>query len=423
LSRQPCRPVQEGKQSGLFYGYIIVLVSFLIFLVSWGAQYSFGVFFKPVLNEFGWTRAATSGAYSLNMAFMGAFGLLAGRLCDRFGPRLVMTGCGLLLGVGYLLMSRVTAIWQIYLFYGVFVGIGMSGSFVPLLSTVARWFIRRRALASGIVVSGVGVGMLVMPLLANLLISKYNWQTSYAIFGLLAIAIIAAAAQFLRRPPGQSPFPAPEAKSARADIANWQVEGLSFREALRTRQLWTITAMYFFFVFGQQIVLVHIVAHATDIGIAAVSAAAILSVIGAVSIGGKLFMGSLGDRTGNKRIMTVAYLLLALSFLWLSFAGEMWMLYLFAGVFGLSYAGFAAVQSPLAADFFGLKSHGVIFGLVSAITSAGGALGSFVAGRIFDVTGSYQWAFILGALLGLVSLTLSIVLKGSQSQNRAGEKA
>jgi MFS family permease len=413
----------EGKQPGFFYGYTIILVSFLIFMVSWGSQYSFGVFFKPVLNEFGWTRAATSGAYSLNMVLMGGFGLLAGRLCDKFGPCLVMTACGLLLGLGYLLMSRVTDIWQIYVFYGVLVGIGMSGSFVPLLSTVARWFVRRRALASGIVVSGVGVGMLIMPLLANLLISNYSWQTSYFIFGLIIIVLIGVTAQFLRRPPGQGPLPAGKVQAAPASSSNLQVQGLSLREAIHTRQLWTICVMYFFFVFGQQIILVHIVAHATDIGVTAATAATLLSVIGVVSIGGKLLMGSLGDRIGNKRIMTFAYLMIALSFVWLRLAGEMWMLYLFAVIFGLSYAGFAAVQSPLAADFFGLRSHGVIFGLVSAITSAGGALGSFVAGRIFDISGSYYWAFILGAILSVVSLILSILLKPARRKIEALQKA
>lgn len=175
-------------------------------MISWGSIYSFGVFFKPVLTEFGWSRASTSGAQSLNLVLMGGFGILAGKLSDRFGTRLVLTVCGFLLGLGYLLMSRVGAIWQIYLFHGVLVGIGMSGTFVPLMSATARWFIRRRGLTSGIVASGIGIGMIMMPLVANLLISKYSWRTSYFILGLIALVLITTLAQFLRRAPSQ-PMP------------------------------------------------------------------------------------------------------------------------------------------------------------------------------------------------------------------------
>jgi MFS family permease len=401
----------QEKPPRLFYGYTIILVSFFILMISWGSIYSFGVFFKPVLTEFGWTRAATSGAQSLNLVLMGGFGILAGRLCDRFGTRLVLTVCGLFLGIGYLLMSQVSAIWQIYLFYGVLVGTGMSGTFVPLMSTTARWFVKRRGLTSGIVASGIGIGMIMMPLIANLLISNYSWRTSYLILGSIALVLITVLAQFLRSAPSQNSPLNRNGAPAPTEHPNLQVQGLSLGEACHTRQFWTIVAMSFLFVFGQQTVMVHIVAHATDIGISTMAATTILSVIGVVSIGGKLAMGIIGDRIGNRNIMILVFILISLGFLWLTFSAELWMLYLFAAVFGLSYGGFATVQSPLVADCFGLKAHGVLFGAVSFATSSGGAVGSLVAGRIFDISGSYQWAFILCIILGLASLILSISLK------------
>ena len=116
-------------------------------MMVYGAQYSFGVFFKPLLAEFGWTRAVTSGVYSLYMVLQGFLGIIAGRLTDRFGSRLVVTVCGLFLGAGYLLMSQIGAVWQIYLFYGILASIGAAGGWVPLLSTVARWFVKGRGLA------------------------------------------------------------------------------------------------------------------------------------------------------------------------------------------------------------------------------------------------------------------------------------
>ena len=401
----------QEKAPRFSYGYAIVLVSFFILMISWGSIYSFGVFFKPVLTEFGWSRAATSGAQSLNLVLNGGFGILAGRLSDRFGTRPVLTACGLLLGLGYLLMSTVGSIWQIYFFYGVLVGIGMSGTFVPLMSTTARWFISRRGLTSGIVASGIGVGIIMMPIIANLLIATFSWRTSYLILGSIAVVLISMLAQFLRPAPSQSSPTAGLDNPMPSGRPNIQVQGHSFAEASHTPQFWIIIAMSFFFVFGQQTVTVHIVAHATDIGISAIVATTILSVIGIVSIGGKVVMGIMGDRIGNRSVMIIVFVLISLGFLWLVFAGELWRLYLFAAIFGLSYGGFATVQSPLVADCFGLKAHGVLFGVISFATSSGGAVGSLVAGRIFDISGNYQWAFILCAILGTASLILSISLK------------
>ncbi len=180
LTQQTVLSDAEAKKPAFFYGYIIVLSGLIIALVVWGSQYSYGVFFKPLLAEFGWTRAATSGAYSLNLVLQGVFGFIAGRLCDRFGPRGVVTICGVLLGVGYLLMSQVQAIWHIYLFFGILISAGTCG-FVPIMSTAVRWFVKRRGLMSGIIMAGTGVGITAVPPLANMLIASYDWRTAYSI--------------------------------------------------------------------------------------------------------------------------------------------------------------------------------------------------------------------------------------------------
>ena len=139
----------EKVKPKFFYGYVVVLASFFILLITWGTIYTFGVFLKPLLAEFGWTRAETSGAYSLYMVLHGVLYIVTGRLNDRFGPRMLMTACGLLLGLGYFLMAYISAIWHLYLFYGVIIGIAMSAGFVPLVSTIVRWFVKRRALMTG----------------------------------------------------------------------------------------------------------------------------------------------------------------------------------------------------------------------------------------------------------------------------------
>ena len=135
--------MSAGSKPGIFYGYVITLCSFLILMIMWGSQYCFGVFFKPMLNEFGLSRAVLSGAYSLNLAVQAVSGILAGKLSDRYGPRLVVTVCGSCLGISYLLMSQVQMAWQIYAFFGILSSIGVAGSWVPLVSTIARWFFTR----------------------------------------------------------------------------------------------------------------------------------------------------------------------------------------------------------------------------------------------------------------------------------------
>jgi MFS family permease len=416
LTSQKSLSSSERNKSGFFYGYIVVLAASLIMLVSWGTQYSFGVFFKPVLNEFGWSRAVTSGAYSLNMIINGVFCFISGRLADRFGPRIVITVGACFIGLGYLLMLTVHSEWQYYLYYGILLSIGMGCMAVPLLSNVARWFTKGRGLASGIVVAGIGIGIIIMPQVANKLISTIDWRTSFLIIGIAALILIIAFAQLLRRPPDQNHLSSENAgKTAKPDI---QVQGLSSSEAMRTRACWIIFLMSAFLCVSIQTVMVHIVAHATDIGFSATTAATILSAVGLVSVIGKISMGSLGDRIGNRNAMLIVSTLMALAFLWIRFTGELWTLYLFGVIFGFAYAGLSAVQSPLVADYFGLKAHGTILGLAQVGGAIGGALGSFLSGFIFDITGSYEWAFIMCALTGIASLVIALLMKPVYKSDR-----
>ena len=179
----------NDKHPRFFYGYIIVFSAFLIMTFTMGTILSYGVFFKPLSAEFGWTRATTSGAQSLLFLLIGGLGILAGRLSDRYSPKIVIMIYGLLFASGYLLMSQVSTIWQLYLFYGI-VGVGSSGTMIPAISAVTRWFVKRRGLMTGIAMAGVGLGTMIKPPLANLLISSYGWRNSYVIFGVIVIVSI-----------------------------------------------------------------------------------------------------------------------------------------------------------------------------------------------------------------------------------------
>jgi MFS family permease len=402
---------QPRKTSRFYYGYIVILAAFIIMLVSWGLYITFGIFFDPLLDQFGWSKAVLSGAYSFCTIFHGVLGIAMGGLNDRFGPRIVVTFCGFFLGLGYLLMSQVNNVWQLYLYYGVIIGIGMSGLWVPLLSSVARWFVVRRSLMTGIVISGLTIGQLIAPPVISRLILAYDWRLSYVILGGVALISVMTAAQFMRRDPAGT--------GKLSDGANQENQGLksdpqdySLREAVHTAQFWIAIIVLFCFGYAAFTITVHIVSHAGELGISEVNAANILAINGGIGIIGNFVLGGIvGDRIGNRKAFIIGFVLATVSLFWLVFARELWVLYLFAIVFGLALGSMGTSESPLIARLFGLSSHGLIYGVIGLGFTAGGAVGPVVSGYIFDVTESYQLAFWICAAFGVIGLILTAMLR------------
>jgi MFS family permease len=401
-------PTALPKQK-LYYGYIIVIASTLILVGALGIHYAFGVFFKPLLADFGWSRAVTSGAVSLSWIVQGFASIALGALNDKLGPRLVLCLGGIILAAGYLLMSQVNSLWQLYLFYGVLVGGGLGGVYVPLVSTVVKWFVVRRSAMTGIVVSGIGIGTLIAPLVANWLISAYDWRIAYKILGAAVLIIVLSAAQVLKRAPIKDQMPLSE-RSESITVS----EGISYKDAIRTRQFWMVFSLFLCFGICLYVVLVHIVPFATDLNINSISAAGVLSAIGGVSILGKVIFGKVGDRIGNRGVYIICFVIMIISMLLLAVSGSIWMLYIFAIIFGFAYAGCAAAQSPLVAYMFGLRAHGIILGSLNSGFTLGAAIGPFMAGYIFDTTDSYAWAFVISAAIAGAGLIITISLKPAQ---------
>jgi MFS family permease len=407
------RPAHTSKPK-YFYGYVIVIAAFITMAVMWGTFHAFGIFFNPMLAEFGWTRAMTSGAFSLSLLISGVSAIVMGRLTDKLGPKLVTMLCGVAIGLGYLLISQVTAIWQLYLLYGIVIGIAMGGSWVPFMSTVVRWFVARRSMVTGIVLAGLGIGGLIGPPLASWLISLYDWRTSYIIIGIVSLVIVILAALFLKRDPaqmGQLPYGADKQAEPGPMADN---EGLSFREALRTRRFWMFSGALFCFGFSLYVIMVHLAPHAIDLKISDFSAANILALIGGLGIVGMIVLGNAADRIGNRLTFIICFILMAAPLLWLIVAEKEWMLYAFAAIFGFGHGGFASSESPLAAKLFGLRAHGSILGTAVLGFSIGAAIGPVVAGYAFDLAGSYQLAFLLCAIVCIIGIVLSITLKSDK---------
>ncbi len=386
--------------------------SFIIQAVSVGAMFTYGVFFKDFQADFGWSRAAISGASSLAFLTMGLIGVIAGKLNDRIGPKVIIVASGISLGIGYLLMSRLQALWQLYLIYGVLVGIGFSTHDVITLSTVARWFTRRRGMMSGIVKVGTGAGQFLVPLIATLLLAAYGWRNSYIIIGTAALLIFVTVAQVLSRDPQGIGLLPDGDKTESGDNGNGsQIESVTLRAAARTRQFWTICIAEFAIFFCLLTIIVHIVPHAMDLGLKPPIAVGVLSTIGGVSMLGRMIMGTANDKIGGKRSLVICFILLLCGLCWLHVAREAWMLFLFAAIYGFAHGGFFTVMSPTIAEFFGTGSHGLLYGIVLASGTFGGAAGPLIAGRTFDVSGSYRIAFLVLILLAVIGFGLITLLK------------
>ena len=392
--------------------YLVLIAAFTIMATFGGLRFSFGVFFKPLISDLGWTRAVTSGAFSLTGLMQGLAGLLLGRMTDRFGAPKVLIMIGLFLGTGYLLMSQVSEIWQLYLFYGVIIGIGNSVH-VPVLSTIAKRFKSRRGLMTGITMAGVGAGQLILSPIAAILIETYNWRVSYIIFGITALIIMSIASQFMKIPQKKDTDASIERESLQ-DLTS-KFDSITVKSILRTRQIWIIMAIHFFLGFCIQAIFVHLVPYVTDLGVAPTTAASLLSVAGVSVLVARLIMGNAADSIGEEKVFLLGFLLMFIGLLSLFFIKQTWTFYAVAIFTGFTQSA-AMAGSTLVARLYGVKAHATIFSMPNFAITVGAAVGPYLFGYIHDLTDSYHEAFLTGMLIAGLGIISSLVLPLDRSK-------
>jgi MFS family permease len=345
----------------------------------------------------------------------GVSSVVMGWLVDRFGPASVMLFCGVIAGLGLVLTSQVSALWQLYVTYGLVVGVGLGAHYPTCTATTVRWFVERRGLALGIVTSGVGLGTLLLIPAVEYLIVASSWSTAYFVLGIASWAIMILAALFLRRAPGDVARRSPGMAGPDMPPAVISEAGISLKMAARYRPLWMLCATFFLFNFCLQMVMVHLVNYATDIGIASLIAATFISIIGVGGFIGRLSMGTVSDRIGSHNALIICCTILTVTLVFLIFTSELWMFYLFAIVFGFAYGGEVPQLPVLVGRFFGMRAVAALVGTVVFGATIGGALGAWVAGRIFDVTQSYQMAFTIAAVASLATMIITVMLKKAKA--------
>jgi len=406
-----------------FYGWIVVAVTFVTMGIGVNARTFFSLLFSPVIDEFGWPRGMTAGAFSFGFVMSAIFSPMIGRLMDRTGPRTVME-LGVVMMAGGLLAAPLTSQpWHLYLTIGFLVGagsvcLGYSGQslFLP------NWFVRKRGLAVGIAFAGVGIGSITLLPWMQMLIERAGWRTACWTLGLLLLVVLAPINLLLRKRPqdmGLQPDgdAAPAANAQR--ISNvvdhaWASVDWTLARAMRTQRFWWLALSFFTGLYGWYAVQIHQTKYLIEIGFSPGTAAWALGFVSLVGIPGQIWLGHLSDRIGREWIWSVACLGFAICFLSLIALQHMPslpLLYLMVLAQGFLGYGVTPIIGAVAIEIFEGKHFGSIYGTLTLAGLAGGAAGPWLTGVIHDQTGSYALAFWIG--LGLCAVaTLSIWMAG-----------
>jgi MFS family permease len=389
-----------------FYGWVIVAVAFVTMAVGVNARTAFSLLFPPILDEFGWERGVTAGAFSFGFLVSAALSPALGRLMDRRGPRVVMEmGVGLV-AAGLMLATLVRQPWHLYLTLGVLVGGGsVCVSYTGQALYLPNWFVRRRGLAMSVAFSGVGVGSIILLPWLQALIGAAGWRAACWAMAILVLVLLAPLNLLLKRRPedmGLEPDGDPSPRATAAGQATnvvdpaWAMVDWTLARAVRTSRFWWITLGYFGGLFSWYAVQVHQTKYLIDIGWSPTYAAWALGSVSLVAIPGQIALGHLSDRIGREWVWTVGSLGFAICYLALILMREvptpplLWLMVVSQGFLGY---GLTSVVGAIPAEIFQGPHYGSIFGTLMLSAIAGGAAGPWVAGALHDATGSYAPAF------------------------------
>jgi len=397
---------QAAQRTRLFRGWRVVAGAFAVTFVGFGCAYTFSAFIESLQRDFAASRGSVSLVFSLAGFLYFGLGVLSGPLADHFGSRRLAVIGMLLTGIGLGLAGFAQNLTQVYTAYGLGVGLGVGCAYVPAVGAVQRWFVRRRGFASGLAVAGIGVGTLVMPPLASLLIADLGWRSAYLVLGAFAAIIGAGSALLIENDPrdrGLHPDGEP-----RRELAAESPQGASVRDAITSRAFVGLYAACLICSFGVFVPFVHLVPYALDHGVPQSSAVLLLGMIGVGSTAGRFFLGGLADRMGRRASLLAMFVGMALSLAIWAVAGNLWTLAAFALAYGVFYGGWVAVLPAVVMDTFGGRNVSGIIGILYTSVAFGTLIGPSAAGFAFDVTHSYTlpiWASVVAnvAAAGIIA--------------------
>jgi MFS family permease len=381
--------------------WLVAGVAFVVLGFSRGIHSSFGVFNVALLDAFGWSRGATAGIFSIVLSVDALLSPVVGHLLDRYGTqRIAIAGC-LSLIVGLLLSSQVTALWQLYISFGLILAIGFTfAGMVPHIFLISEWFSSNRASAIGIVYAGTGVGIMLLAPLSEWLISGYGWGRALQIYSAIVFfLLLPMVGVFYRHGPHGEKL---RQHGARKDAGpQW-----SAKLALKSLQFWLLFVARIAAASGTTVIVTHQVAHVVDVGFSKLLSASIFGLAGITSSFGRVIFGFIADRLSKQAAysLNIAMTVVGVGALMiLRDPSQAWLLYVYVIFFGIGFGSRAVIFSALTADIFSGKGFGSILGYSTVAVGVGGAMGSYLGGAFHDWTGSYLVSFALSAILLAVS--------------------
>jgi len=385
----------------------VLVATFVTLGLTYGFWYSYAVFLVAFLREFGWSRSVVAGAFSTLVMVHGLSGPLLGWLVERVGPRPVIASGGVVLAGALLIGAHVNAVWQLYTAFGVLAALGISAAgWVPSVVLIRSWFPAQVGTALGVTSAGIGVGIFALVPFAQVLIDGLGWRWALRVLALIVVAwTVPGTLLLVRDRPGSAPASAAAAGAAPISARpHW-----TLRTVVRSWRFWGVGLVFFAGSAATQMLLVHQVAFLVDHGVPALVGATVVGVVGVCSVAGKTGWGTLSDRIGREPTYTLAFACVAASVGALALAGahpRTPLPYVYAILIGVGYAVTAPLTPAIASDLFGGPRFARIFGTLHFTNSLGGALGAWVAGRIFDASGSYAAALPIAVFMALLAPTL-----------------
>ena len=412
-----------ARTRGVFYGWWLVATSVaLLTVLALSIFQGLGTFFVALERQFGWSRTTISGAFSFGRAQGALLGPFEGLLVDRFGPRRMLLVGFLVMGVGFLLLSRIQEVWQFYAaFIVVTLGSGIGG-WLAIISLVNNWFIRRRALAMATAMSGIHLGGLLVPVLA-LGLESHGFRMTTLGIGVFLLVMAYPVTRVIRDRPedyGMAPDgdPVPAEPTSRGEETGDEEEDFTVREALRTPAFWTITVVHLASSVSIVSLAVHLVPRLTDMGLSLGAASTVVLTYTVVALPAQLVAGYLADRLPKPPVTCVFVLFQALAIAVIAAADTVAMAYLFAVLYGVGFGGRIPLLTAMRGEYFGRKAFATIMGLSQFPNNLAMIGAPLFAGYMFDTTGTYAVPFATFAALNFLGAGLILTVRRPR-RNRA----
>ncbi len=415
---------RTSAPSWMYYGWVIVGISFVTMAFHQTARFSFAIFQVPLIQEFGWGRGALGGAYALMLGSYALFSPLMGNLFDKKGARAVMPWGSVFVGAGMAMGYFISDLWHVYVVPCMFVGVGMALSGFALHSALMpQWFQKKRGFATGLALSGSGTGILIFIPLIEWLIATRGWRWTFLIFGLTILLVaVPLMGLLLRKGPeevgqhidGESRPPGEEAKTSSSPKSPGPPLRKVFRQVRGERNFWTLLLVVFFIGLNNNSVLSQLQIYLVDARYSTATAAFFFGMLGAIRMAGTFLVGWLSDFIGRQRAQALSSFITVCGIAILLVLPHMpfpiWMGWIFVLVYGIGLGGMSVCHSSMSADAFKGPTFGATIGLLEIFFGLGGFIGPPLAGFMFDYTGSYLLPFsgIAAGLLFCIFLCLFV---------------